>query len=161
MRTARSLLVVLALGLAACGEDDDPSLSGSPVDDATTTSTTAAPVETSAELLALDVEARTITVDHIELLTGAEAQAEWEAQGGDPAEGPPNDYVFRDDEELEVTYEVAEDATITIVEMGEGVTEGVPATLEELAAAHEVNPFTLRLVVDGDVATEVHQRYTP
>lgn len=40
-------------------------------------------------MIGIDAAARTITVDLIELLTGAEAQAEWEAHGGDPGEGRP------------------------------------------------------------------------
>ena len=126
-----------------------------------TTEPAASGEEVSAEVIAIDVAARTITVDHIEFLSGAEAQAEWEAQGGDPAEGPPNDYVIRDEEDVEVTYDIAEDATFTIVDMSGAVTEGVEATLEELLAAHESTPFTVRLVRDGETVTEIHQRYTP
>jgi len=173
MRAARTLLVLLsAATFAACGSGgEDPALTGDPApeettttteDDATTTSTTeaAAGEEVSAELLAIDVEARTVTVDLVELLTGDEARGEWEAQTGE-TDGPPNDYVIRDTEDVEETYEIAEDATFTIVQMGDAVEEGVDATLEELVAAHEATPFTVRLVLDGDVVTEIHQRYTP
>ena len=129
------------------------------------TSSTTAPSpageEVSAEVIGIDAAARTITVDLIDFLSGAEAQAEWEAQGGDPAEGPPNDYMIRDDEDVEVTYDIAEDATFTIVDMSSAVTEGVEATLEELVAAHEETPFTVRLALDGETVTEIHQRYTP
>lgn len=177
MRPVRPLLLVLAAAaLVACGGGgDDPAMSGEPTPTSETTapstsssssstSSTTAPAdgeEVSAEVIAIDAAARTITVDHIDFLTGADAQAEWEAQGGDPADGPPNDYVIRDDEDVEVTYDIAEDATFTIVDMSSAVTEGVEATLDELVAAHEATPFTVRLVLDGETVTEIHQRYTP
>ena len=173
-----ALLATTSLVLTACGgEGDDPALSGepTPTTEATTTSATDAegegsPVteptptgagEQSAEVLAIDAEARTITVDHIEFLVGEEAKAEWAAQGGDPNDGPPNDYVIRDPEDVEVTYEIADDAVFTIVDLSDEVLEGVPASLEELIAAHEATPFTVRLLLDGDVVTEIHQRFTP
>jgi hypothetical protein len=175
MRPVRALLLVAAAAsLVACGGGgDDPAMSGEPTPTSETTtsssssstSSTTAPAssgeEVSAEVIGIDAAARTITVDLIELLTGAEAQAEWEAQGGDPGEGPPNDYIIRDDEDVEVTYDIAEDATFSIVDMSGAVTEGVEATLEELVDAHEATPFTVRLVLDGETVTEIHQRYTP
>lgn len=58
--------------------------------------------------------------------------------------------MIRDDQDAEVTYDIAEDATFTVVDMSAAVTEGVAAT-----------PFTVRLALDGETVTEVHQRYTP
>jgi sulfur carrier protein ThiS len=170
MRPARTLLVLLsAATFAACGSGgESPALSGEPMPEETTTTSeettatteAAAGEEVSAELLAIDVAARTVTVDLIEFLTGEEARAEWKKETGE-VDGPPNDYVIRDTEDVEVTYEIAEDATFTVVSTEGAMEEGQEATLDELLAAHELTPFTVRLIVDGDVVTEIHQRYTP
>lgn len=52
------------------------------------------------------------------------------------------------------------DAEISIVDYS-GEVQNVPATLEELVAAHEETPFTVWITLtDGDL-TAVHQQFTP
>ncbi len=80
-------------------------------------------------LHALDVDARTLTFDLVQFLTGEEASAAWDGED----DGPPNDYLVVNENARLRTLAVAGDVTVEVVDLaGTGTAESGPATWSEL-----------------------------
>jgi len=171
-----ALVAVLAAVTAFVLVTDDGG--GEPEAATTTTSTSAPPAVTEpaaeatdledgrhpAYLTALDVEGHTVEVDVIQLLTGDEAQAAYEAEVGPGELNPSDDYIINEDPRLR-TLTLAPDVQVTIVEND---ANPVPFALSDLPArftgytdhAHGYvwpNPFWL--TVEGGVVTAIDEKF--
>jgi hypothetical protein len=124
-------------------------------------------------LVDLDVAARTVTVDLIQFLTGAEADAAYREDTGDP-DGAPNGYHIRNVSPRLRTLPVTLDVAVTVVRLGSPTGAGsLPWSLDQLpehlaetppppegpAGRLGWNPFWLT-VRDGTVVA-IDEQYLP
>lgn len=126
----------------------------------------------SVLLAELDGEARTITVDLIQFLTGQEAaDAYAEDVPDDPDPGPPNDYWIRNESTELRTLPIAEDVAVTVIRLGEASgAEGEPWTLEDLpdhlaeqvgAPDGQLGWSPWWLTVEDGVVVAIEEQYLP
>ncbi len=118
----------------------------------------------------IDTDARTLTFDVVQWLTGEEARAAWEEESGEP-DGPPNDYLIRNENGLLRTLWVAADVDVQLVRLqGTGSADLKPGTWAELpdyladglagdGGSLWYAPFWL--TVDGGVITAIEEQYVP
>lgn len=123
-------------------------------------------------LAELDGEARTVTVDLIQFLTGQEAaDAYAEDVPDDPDPGPPNDYWIRNESTELRTLPIAEDVTVSVIRLGEASSaEGEPWTLEGLpdhlaeqvgAPDGQLGWSPWWLTVEDGVVVAIEEQYLP
>jgi hypothetical protein len=118
----------------------------------------------------LDVDARTITVDVVQFLTGQAATEAYQQDNPDDPDGPPNDYYIVNANPRLRTLPVASDVEVRLVRLHEGGgTDLTPGTWEELPTYLDAyptedarlswNPFWIT-VHSGEV-TAMEEQYIP
>lgn len=164
--TARAAMAVLAVTvslLVGCGDDGtDAGAPASPTSRAETETpaATARPAETErpadtemptepAELedgrhpgyiASIDVEGRSVTVDVIQFLTGADAVAAYAEDHPDDPDGPPNDYYIRNVNPRLRTIPVATDVAVSVIWLESGGADTENITFDELPSYFATNP---------------------
>ena len=180
------LAAVGALGVAGCNDDTEavspqpstvvaPAPGGSEAPKAAPASS-AVPASPpvladgrhAAYLTRLDVGGRTLTFDKIEFLTGDAAKKAYLRENPGETDGPPNDYMIVNDNPLVRTLPISDAATITIVDLTDGVLASKDTELAALPAyfASEKggkqlwhNPFWLT-IKNGQI-TKIEEQYLP
>jgi hypothetical protein len=135
-------LLVLGVVLSGCGGNgSEPAGAGSAGDatDAPAADEPGAADPTdladgrhAAFLAAVDVSARTVTVDVVQFLTGDEARAAYADEHPDEPDGPPNDYYIRNENAQLRTLPVAADVMVSVVWLGGGGAEAEQIAFAEL-----------------------------
>jgi hypothetical protein len=171
--------VVVALAVVACAGEttpvDDtpaastpgsPSASGAAEPSATPRSTALPDGRHATYIKAVDTDRRTIDVDVVQWLTGAEADQAYYEETGDSS-GVPNDYFIKNENTLMRTYEVGDSAEITVIWMeGEGASADLdpdPISFEELATYVADRPGTPPFWIElaGGVVQKIEEQYIP
>jgi hypothetical protein len=176
-----ALVAVLAVVTAFVLITDDDGGGEPQAAGATTTSTSAPPAVTDppavpveatdledgrhpAFLTGLDVESHTVEVNVIQILTGQEAQAAYEAEYGPGGEIPYDEFIVDENPRLR-TLTLAPDVQVTIVEDS---ANPIPFALSDLPARFAgytedddgviwPNPFWL--TVEGGVVTAIDEKF--
>lgn len=178
-----------ALVGAGCSDDDDDGGAaqdttsssapvGTPTSGASTTQTTAGEQGAAVEdgehvgfVTGIDVEARTLTVDVVQFLTGQDAVDAYHEDFPDDPEGPPNDFYVVDDESPFVTLPVADDVDVQLVRLQEDSDAGLSAgTFEELPdyflgyvteESERMSYLMFRLEVEDGAIVAITEQFTP
>lgn len=186
-RSARTTAVALSLAAAVTAGAATIALAGSGGTDAapavTPTATPATPTQPADPVVAptpdrvdalpgfgfvraVDGDARSVTFDAADMLSGDEALAAARDAGVDVSDGLPNDYFIRNDAIDEHTYDLADDVRITV--LVNGVEEKVltvdewAALVAEQAKGHEGTLYSpYNFTFSGDDIVEVQQQYLP
>jgi hypothetical protein len=83
-------------------------------------------------LTRLDLSRRTVTFDLIMFLTGKQAEEAWKKAHPEDPEGPPNDYMIVNDNQLLRTLPIAAQAQVTVADSGADKMVNVPIALADL-----------------------------
>jgi hypothetical protein len=181
---------VLSAGvLSACGDDDEPDVTPTPVVTVTPTpsptsvptpeATASAEPTSSAEpssgaaaltdgrypahLTAVNATDRTITFDVVQFLTGDAATKAAQEDGAEAP--PPNDYYIRNTNPALRTMPIPMDATIKVntleAETSGDSTKDVTVTLERLATYDHLADYTFWLTVKDGVISAVEEQFVP
>ena len=116
-------------------------------------------------LEAVDVEARTVTVDVIQFLTGDEADEAYREETGDDDE-VPNDYFIRNASQDQRAMTVAGSVNVTVAWDGEGPRERsvtfdeLPAYLADRGVGGN-DRAVFWVVVEYETVTELYEQYLP
>jgi hypothetical protein len=148
-RSGLLIAVLVASLLAGCTDDDSATDDTVPPTGGTTTTalTVGEPTDledgrTAAFVTAVDVAARTITVDVVQFLRGAEAVTAYREDTG-ATDTPPNDYWIRNEEDRLRALTVVPTVTIRLVRLGgpDADANGTPGVFEELPEYIQTHAF--------------------
>jgi hypothetical protein len=176
-----ALLVVTALPLAACGDDEVESEAVPAPTTTTATSVAAggrcpqAPDGSSpstfdaaagtyaAQVTAFDPATGMVSFDVVQWLVGPEAVAAFQADNPGESEGPPNDYYVVNVNDEVRTAPVGAAATVNLVRLATDGDAGVnPGTVEELPNYLAATPGALYwLSFLGGEIVELCEQYVP
>lgn len=117
----------------------------------------------------VDIDARTVTFDRIQFLTGKEASAAWDGEG----DGPPNDFLILNDRPDTRTATVSSGVDVRLLWLDEdgdpALDEGSWAELPDYFAMFangdadtpELSAYPFWLTIEGGVITAIEEQYVP